>query len=70
MKACAHCGASLADAAPRCLKCGVAVEGEVVGEVFRTVDRPLGEANRPVQILPVLVFAMLLLAAAVVYLFY
>lgn len=66
MKACAHCGHSLADAAPRCLKCGVAVEGDVIGDVFRTVDRPLGGR---VPLAGVMIFAALLLAAVLVYLF-
>jgi hypothetical protein len=57
------------DAANRCLKCGVR-EGDIVGEVFRTVDRPLGSAAGPLRLLGVLAFAVLLLAAAVVYLFY
>lgn len=66
MKACAHCGNSLADAAPRCLKCGVAVEGDVIGDVFRTVDKPLGER---VSMGGVVIFVALLLTAVLVYLF-
>jgi hypothetical protein len=67
MKACAHCGETMADASPRCLKCGMAVEGDVVGEIFRTVDQPLGEGGGPNRILAVLIFSVLLLAAAAVY---
>ena len=66
MKACAHCGQSMADAAARCLKCGVAVEGDVIDDVFRTVDRPLGER---VSVVGVVIFVALLLTAALVYLF-
>jgi hypothetical protein len=70
MMACAHCGASMPDAAARCLKCGVRVEGDVVGDVFRTVDRPIGPEAGPGRVLAVLIFAILLLTAAAVYLFY
>lgn len=68
MKACAHCNAQMPDAAARCLKCGVRVEGDIVGDVFRTVDTPLGPEAGPGRLLAVLAFATLLLAAAVVYL--
>jgi hypothetical protein len=57
----------MADSAARCLKCGVAVEGDVVGEVFRTVDQPLGEGSSPDRLLAVLIFSVLLLAAAALY---
>lgn len=67
MKSCAHCGQSMADAAARCLKCGVAVEGDRVGDVFRTVDKPLGEKRT--SLMAVLIFVTLLLTAVLVYLF-
>jgi hypothetical protein len=59
----------MADAAARCLKCGMAVEGDVVGEVFRTVDQSLGEEPGPNRLVAVLIFSVLLLAAAAVYMF-
>lgn len=67
MKGCAHCGTSMPDAAARCLSCGMAVEGDVVGEVFRTVDMPMGTS---VSLVAVLIFSVLLLAAAAVYLYF
>ena len=67
MKACAHCGVSMADAANRCLSCGASVEG-VVGEVIRTVDKPIGDDDRPVPLVGILIFLTLLLAGALIYL--
>lgn len=66
MKTCAHCGSSMADAAPRCLSCGVGVEGDVIGDVRRTVDQPMGE--RRASLISVLIFVTLLLAAVLVFL--
>ncbi len=65
MKACAHCGAGMADSAPRCLSCGVAVEGDSIGDVFRTVDKPLGEKRA--SLAGALIFVTLLLAAVLVF---
>ena len=70
MKACAHCGTQIPDAAARCLNCGVRVEGDVVGDVFRTTDQPLGPQGGPNRLLAVLAVSVLILAAAVVYLFF
>ena len=70
MMACLHCGAQMPDAAARCTQCGVRVEGDRVGDVFRTVDQPLGNKIGPGQLLGVLFFVVLLLTAAVVYLFF
>ena len=67
MKACAHCGVQMADAANRCPDCGMAVGGQVLRDL-RMVDKVLGEDSRS-SIGYVLIFVVLLLAAALLYLF-
>jgi hypothetical protein len=58
----------MADAANRCLNCGARVDG-VVGEVIRTVDQPFNADERPLPLMGILIFATLLLAGALIYLF-
>jgi uncharacterized membrane protein YvbJ len=65
MKACAHCGGSMADAAIHCSSCGFR-QGSGTRESIRQVDEAVG---KPVGLLAVLIFSVLLLTAAAVYMF-
>ena len=64
MKACSHCSEPLADAAARCPRCGVPVDGGVSG-VTAQRDEPIGYGRSALVLTAIVVFLALFAAAGI-----